>query len=99
RGVPVGPGASVARKVGASKAVRREGFFVATAELRSTQPNGREALHARAEVMMVSRLPAAPAARAVPALAAYELSPGEAYQQGLVVHGPAVHAPARGDGC
>jgi hypothetical protein len=56
-------------------------------------------LHTRADIVMVSNLGAAPAAHSVPALAPYDLTPAEVYQQGLLFHGPQLHALAQIEGC
>ena len=77
-------------KVGAGKAVRRDGFFIAPAELRSRREDGRDVLHARTEVVLASALPAAPAAREAPLLPAYPHRPNEVYRDGLLFHGPAL---------
>jgi hypothetical protein len=84
-------------RVGAGKAVRRDGFFLA-AELRSRR-EGREVLHARAEVVLASALPAAPPPREAPLLPAYPHSPIEVYRQGLLFHGPALQGVEQIDGC
>src|SRR5439155_24488670 len=82
-----------------AKATKRDGAFVAAAEVRSARADGGEVLHARAEIVLASTLPAAPAARPVPALAPYELTPAEAYAQGLLFHGPGLHAIEQVSGC
>src|SRR5262245_54959054 len=99
QGLPVDAGRPVALKIGAAKATKRDGAFGAAAELRSARPDGGEWLHARAEIVLVSSLPAAPAARPAPALARCELTPGEAYAQGLLFHGPNLHAIEQIAGC
>jgi NAD(P)-dependent dehydrogenase (short-subunit alcohol dehydrogenase family) len=86
-------------RVGAGKAARKEGFFVAPAELRSTRPDGREVLHARAEIVLANSLPAGPPPRPAPPLAPYGMTAGEAYRQGLLFHGPRMHAITHVDGC
>jgi NAD(P)-dependent dehydrogenase (short-subunit alcohol dehydrogenase family) len=91
-----GPAPPVLR-VGAGKAVRREGFFVAPAELRSRRPDGREVLHARAEVVLATALPAAPPGREPPPLPAYPTA--EVYRPGILFHGPALRCIERVLGC
>jgi hypothetical protein len=93
-----GPQAPTLR-IGAGKATRKDGFFVAPAELRSTRPEGREVLHARAEIVLANNLPAGPPPRPLPQLPAYELPAAEAYQQGLLFHGPRMHAITQVEGC
>jgi NAD(P)-dependent dehydrogenase (short-subunit alcohol dehydrogenase family)/acyl carrier protein len=86
-------------RVGAGKTTRRDGFFVASAELRSTRPDGREVLHARAEIVLAGSLPGGPAPRPAPPLAPYEMTAAEAYRQGLLFHGPRLHAITHVEGC
>jgi NAD(P)-dependent dehydrogenase (short-subunit alcohol dehydrogenase family) len=92
-------GAAPAVRVSAGKAVKRDGLFVAPAELRSTRPDGREVLHARAEVVLAAELPAAPAAREVGPLPAIGLTPQEAYREGLLFHGPDLQGLEQVEGC
>ncbi len=53
-------------RVDAGKAVKRDGLFVAPVELRGLRPDGHEVLQARAEVVLVNQLPAAPPAAPSP---------------------------------
>jgi hypothetical protein len=92
-------GPAVAVRVGAGKAVKRDGLLVAPAELRSTRPDGREVLHARAEVVLAADLPAAPAAREVGPLPPAGLTPQEVYREGLLFHGPDLQGLERLEGC
>jgi hypothetical protein len=84
--------------VGAARAVRRDGFFIASAEIRSRR-DGREVLHARAEIVLASTLPPPPAPREVPILPAYPHSPDEAYRSGLLFHGAALQCIDQVSGC
>jgi acyl transferase domain-containing protein/acyl carrier protein len=86
-------------RVGAAKAVRRDGMFIASAEVRSRGGDGRETLHARAEVLLVSALPAAPPAREAPLLPAFTARPAEMYRKGTLFHGPAMQGLEQIDGC
>jgi acyl transferase domain-containing protein/NAD(P)-dependent dehydrogenase (short-subunit alcohol dehydrogenase family)/acyl carrier protein len=86
-------------RVGAGKAIRRDGFFVAPAEVRSLSADGREVLHARAEIVLANSLPAAPASREAPMLPAYPHTASEIYHRGLVFHGPAMQCIEHVDGC
>src|SRR5262249_57997979 len=81
------------------KAARKDGFFIAPAELRSLRPDGREVLHARADIVLATSLPAAPGVNPTPTLPAYALTPQEAYRQGLLFHGPALQGGEAGEGC
>jgi NAD(P)-dependent dehydrogenase (short-subunit alcohol dehydrogenase family)/acyl carrier protein len=82
-------------RVGAGRAVQRDGLWLAPAEVRSVRPDGREVLHARAEVVLAADLPAAPAAPVVPALPRYPHTPEAVYERGLLFHGPALQGLER----
>jgi hypothetical protein len=86
-------------RVGAGKAARREGFFVAPAEVRSKRPDGSEILHARAEIILATELPVAPEPRALSDLGPARVQPAEAYRSGLLFHGPALQGLETADGC
>lgn len=86
-------------RVGAGKVVRRDGFFIAATELRSRREDGRDVLHARAEVVLASGLPAAPPPREAPLLPSYPHQPIEVYRQGLLFHGAALRGIDQIDGC
>ncbi|MFO0881339.1 MAG: SDR family NAD(P)-dependent oxidoreductase [Gemmataceae bacterium] len=92
-------GAPPTLRVGAGKAVRRDGFFVAPAELRSTRPEGKEILHARAEVVLAANLPPTPEAARPPELSAFTMPVAELYRRGLLFHGPALQGIDRVEGC
>jgi hypothetical protein len=85
-------------RIGAAKAVRGDGFYLAAADLRSVHPDGREVLHARAEVVLADGLPPAPPPRTLPALEPYGRGPEEIYQ-GLLFHGPALRGIEQVEGC
>jgi acyl transferase domain-containing protein/NAD(P)-dependent dehydrogenase (short-subunit alcohol dehydrogenase family)/acyl carrier protein len=97
-GVILDDSTAPALRVDAGKAVKRDGFFVVPAELRSVRPDGREVLHARAEVVLVNQLPAAPPAAPAPHLPPYPRTPEEIYQ-GLLFHGPDLHGIEQVEGC
>jgi NAD(P)-dependent dehydrogenase (short-subunit alcohol dehydrogenase family) len=86
-------------RVGAGKAVRREGFFIVPTELRSRREDGRDVLHARAEVILASSLPAAAEPAQAPLLPGYTVAPEELYQRGQLFHGPAMRCIEQIDGC
>src|SRR5205085_7472216 len=50
-------------RVGAGKAEKRGGLFFVPVELRGVRPDGRDVLHARAEVVLTSQLPSASSPR------------------------------------
>jgi acyl transferase domain-containing protein/acyl carrier protein len=85
-------------RAGAARATRRDGLFVAPVELRGRHGDGREVLHARAEVLLAANLPEAPAAGPIPTLDPYAATPAEIYADQLF-HGPLLHAFERVDGC
>jgi NAD(P)-dependent dehydrogenase (short-subunit alcohol dehydrogenase family) len=86
-------------RVSAGKPTKRDGLFVVPAEVRSTRPDGREVLHARAEVVLANELPPAPPARAVPVLPPCPLTPHDVYERGLLFHGPEMQCIDSIDGC
>jgi acyl transferase domain-containing protein/acyl carrier protein len=97
QGVPLEGGHPQTLRVGAGKAVRRDGFFIASAEVRSHH-EGREILHTRAEIVLAASLPAAPAPREAPLLAAYPYTAEEVYRRGMLFHGPAMQCIEQIDG-
>jgi NAD(P)-dependent dehydrogenase (short-subunit alcohol dehydrogenase family) len=91
-------GAAPTLHVVAGKAIKQDGFYVTAAELRGVRGDGREVLHARAEIVLASQLPHAPAPQALPALKPYTVSLKEVYQDRLF-HGPMLHGIERVEGC
>ncbi len=87
-----------ALRVDAGKAVKRDGFFVAPVELRGVRGDGREVLHARAEIVLTNQLPTAPAATAAPNCRPYPRTPEAVYQE-LLFHGPDLHGIEQIKGC
>jgi acyl transferase domain-containing protein/NAD(P)-dependent dehydrogenase (short-subunit alcohol dehydrogenase family)/acyl carrier protein len=85
-------------RVCAGKAVKREGFFRVPVEMRSLQPDGREVLHARAEVLLTTQLPPAPPAAMPRATRAYPRTPAEFYPD-CTFHGPELQGIERVDCC
>ena len=97
-GVIVGDGPPPALRVLATKAVRRDGAFVSLTELHGTRPDGRDILHARAEVVLASDLPPAPAASEPPAVVEYAPGQEEIYRS-LLFHGPELQGIDEVEGC
>jgi NAD(P)-dependent dehydrogenase (short-subunit alcohol dehydrogenase family)/acyl carrier protein len=97
-GVILDGDAAPALRVDAGKAIKRDGFFVASVELRGVRGDGREVLHARAEIVLVSQLPAAPTAATAPNCQPYTRTPEEIYQD-LLFHGPDLHGIEQIEGC
>jgi acyl transferase domain-containing protein/NAD(P)-dependent dehydrogenase (short-subunit alcohol dehydrogenase family)/acyl carrier protein len=93
----VEPGTQLTLRAGASKASKREGMFIATAELRTVR-DGKETLHAMAEVLLMTTLPPAPTAQLAPSLFSYALSPAQVYARKLLFHGPGLHGIERFEG-
>jgi len=85
-------------RIHAGKAVKGDGFFIVPAELRSARADGREVLHARAEIVLVHQLPAAPSPAPAPNCHPYARTPEEVYQN-LLFHGPDLHGIAQIEGC
>jgi acyl transferase domain-containing protein len=98
QGVTVGESSPPELRVLASKAVRRDGAFVALAELHGTRPDGRDVLHARAEVVLASDLPSAPPAAEPPALADYVYGREEIYRS-MLFQGRDLQAIEEVEGC
>ena len=78
-------------RVMAGRAARRESFHLVPVELRSTGPNGNSLLHARAEIVLATRLPEG--IRSIGDLPAtpYEPHNGEIYHPERLFHGPDLH--------
>jgi acyl transferase domain-containing protein/acyl carrier protein len=99
QGVTLEGGRPLVLRVNAGKAARRENLFVAPAELRSRREDGREVLHARAELVLASSLPPAPPPAELPVLPAYPHTPREVYDGGMLFHGPDLQGIEQIDGC
>jgi NAD(P)-dependent dehydrogenase (short-subunit alcohol dehydrogenase family) len=82
----------------AGKAVRRDGFYLVPAELRTVGANGREGLHVRAEVVLATELPTAPPPRSQPGTHPYRHGVEKIYRESLF-HGPDLHAIESVEGC
>ena len=91
-GVILDEGTPLTLRVGAGKAVKRDGFYLTPVELRSLKPNGREVLNARAEVVLASILPPPPEPIDEHLLAGrpYPHSLRTIYEE-LLFHGPELH--------
>ena len=85
-------------RVLAGKAVRREGCSVVPVELRGVLADGREVLHARAEVVLGDRHAGAPTAIDEPSLLPYTISPREIYRD-VLFHGPDLQGIVAVEGC
>jgi NAD(P)-dependent dehydrogenase (short-subunit alcohol dehydrogenase family) len=96
-GVVLG-GASPTLRVASGKATRRDGLYRVPAELRGVRPDGREVLHARAEVVLAEALPPAPLAADPPPTRPYPRSV-EAVYRDVLFHGPELHGIESVEGC
>ena len=85
-------------RVLAGKAVKKEGFYITPVELRGVRGDGRETLHARAEIVLTAELPAAPAARAAAARPSRPFTPEEIYRR-VLFHGPDMQCLERIEAC
>jgi acyl transferase domain-containing protein len=85
-------------QINAGKAVKCEDFFVAPVELRSIRGEGRDVLHARADIVLAAKLPAAPTAELAPSCRPYGRTAEEVYQN-LLFHGPDLHGIEEIEGC
>jgi NAD(P)-dependent dehydrogenase (short-subunit alcohol dehydrogenase family) len=81
----------------ADKATKQDKQFVVPVELRGRRKDGRELIHSRAEIVLVSALPPATLADQPPAVTPLPYSVPEAYRE-LLFHGPELHGIDRIDG-
>jgi NAD(P)-dependent dehydrogenase (short-subunit alcohol dehydrogenase family)/acyl carrier protein len=95
--VSVEMGASVQIRAFAEKATKQDKFFVVQVELRGKRKDGRELVHSRAEIVLVSALPSAPLADQPPAVTPLSYSIPEAYRT-ILFHGPELQGIERIDG-
>jgi NAD(P)-dependent dehydrogenase (short-subunit alcohol dehydrogenase family)/acyl carrier protein len=80
----------------AGKAHKRDGLLVAPVEVRGRQADGRDVLHARADVILAAALPSPPSAGEPPAASRYERPVAEVYRE-LLFHGSRLHGLRRID--
>jgi hypothetical protein len=85
-------------RIGAGKAVKRDGLFLTPVELLSVRGDGREIVHATAEIVLGGELPVAPSAVSQPATGPYPLAPEQVYRT-ILFHGPALQGIDRVEGC
>jgi NAD(P)-dependent dehydrogenase (short-subunit alcohol dehydrogenase family)/acyl carrier protein len=85
-------------RVLAGKAVKKDGFYLSSVELRGVHHGGRETLHARAEVVLAADLPPAPACRPVAARPMHVFTPEEIYRR-VLFHGPEMQCLERVEAC
>jgi hypothetical protein len=87
-------GTDIRLRLGAGKASKRGGLFVVPTEIRSTR-QGKDILHARAEILLANTLPPPPDAMNAPVVSRYVHAP---YSGELLFHGPMLHAIRRVEG-
>jgi NAD(P)-dependent dehydrogenase (short-subunit alcohol dehydrogenase family)/acyl carrier protein len=97
-GVIVADGPPPELRILAGKATRKDSAFVAPVELHSKRPDGKDVLHARGEVVLVSDLPVAPPAAEPPTIAEYKRRREEIYRS-LLFHGRELQAIDQVEGC
>ncbi len=85
-------------RINAGKAGKSDGHFIAPVELRGVRSDGRDVLHARAEIVLTNQLPTAPSAAPTPNYLPYNRSLGEVYQN-LLFHGPDLQGIEQIEGC
>ena len=85
-------------RVLAARATRRDGHSVVPVELRGVLGDGREVLHARAEVILGDRHPEAPGPLDEPDLPASESTREEIYRD-VLFHGPGLQGIVAVEGC
>jgi acyl transferase domain-containing protein/acyl carrier protein len=96
-GVHVDSGTAIQLRAFAGKATRQDKLFVVPVELRGKRRDGREVIHSRAEVVLVSALPAAPPADRPPPVSPLPYAVSQAYSDHLF-HGPELHGIERIEG-
>jgi acyl transferase domain-containing protein len=86
-------------RVMAGRAEKRESFYLVPVELASTGSDGRSILHARAEIVLATRLPEG--IRSITEIPATPYTPrnGELYDRERLFHGPDLHGIEQVDGC
>jgi acyl transferase domain-containing protein len=97
-GVIIAEGRPPELRILAGKAVRRDGAWIAPVEMHGSRPDGRDVLHARADLVLVSDLPPAPLAGEPPAAGEYLLSREEIYRSRLF-HGREMQAVEEVESC
>ena len=83
----------------AGRAVKRESFHLVPVELSSRGNNGRTLLHARAEIVLATRLPESIRSIAEMPSTPYTPQNGMIYNRERLFHGPDLHGIEQVDGC
>ncbi len=86
-------------KVMAGRAEKRESSYLIPVELQSNGKDGRSVLHARAEVVLATKLPEGIRSIIELPSAPYQPHNGKLYDRERLFHGPDLHGIERVDGC
>jgi NAD(P)-dependent dehydrogenase (short-subunit alcohol dehydrogenase family)/acyl carrier protein len=85
-------------RVLAGKAVKKDGVYRTIAELHGSRGDGRDVVHARAEVILAADLPPAPPPRPVESRPSSLVTPEEVYSR-VLFHGPAMQCIEKVEVC
>jgi NAD(P)-dependent dehydrogenase (short-subunit alcohol dehydrogenase family) len=96
-GVQIDGGAPAQVRAFAGKALKQDKLFLVPVELRGKRKDGRDVVHSRAEIVLVSALPAPPPADKPPRVAPVAYAVPQAYRE-MLFHGPELHGIERIDG-
>ncbi len=96
-GILVNEGVPATIRALAGRGVKNEKNFVIPVELRGRRSDGRDFLHSRADVLLTTELPPAPAPNRVPELQPYPHPHEEIYRH-FLFHGPVLHGIERIEG-
>ncbi|MGL6095984.1 MAG: SDR family NAD(P)-dependent oxidoreductase, partial [Fimbriiglobus sp.] len=96
-GVMVEDGGTTLLRALAGRAMKTDKGFIVPVELRGTRRDGREAIHSRAEVVLIGALPTAPTPTALPNVQPYPHPIDEVYKY-FLFHGPDLQGIERVDG-
>jgi acyl transferase domain-containing protein/NAD(P)-dependent dehydrogenase (short-subunit alcohol dehydrogenase family) len=86
-------------RVMAGRAVKKDTFRMVPVEMSSTEGNGREYVHVRAEILLGSTLPKGDASITGVSHPAYPLGKKEIYNSDLLFHGPHLQGIRHVEGC
>jgi acyl transferase domain-containing protein/NAD(P)-dependent dehydrogenase (short-subunit alcohol dehydrogenase family) len=86
-------------RVMAGRAVKKDTFKMVPVEMSSTEGNGREYVHARAEIVLGSTLPKGDASIIGVSHPPYPLDKKEIYNSDLLFHGPHLQGIRKVEGC
>ncbi|HEV3439043.1 MAG TPA: SDR family NAD(P)-dependent oxidoreductase [Gemmata sp.] len=88
---------SIQLRAFAGKAMKQDKLFVVPVELRGKRKDGRELIHSRAEIVLVSAIPPAPLADRPPPVTPLSYSVSDAYRD-FLFHGPELQGIERIEG-